>query len=59
MYWSALPQLIPAAAEGLLDDTPFILASTAKDAAALDAYLREHWDVSAGRFGRVRRLNLP
>lgn len=49
----------PAAAEELLVDTPAILATTALDASALDAYLRERWDVSAGRFGRVRRINLP
>jgi hypothetical protein len=49
----------PAEAEVLLADTPAILAATATDAAALDAYLREHWDIAAGRFGRTRRLNLP
>lgn len=49
----------PAEAAGLAADTPSILAFTARDALALDAYLREHWDVSAGRFGRVRRINLP
>ena len=49
----------PAEADRLAADTPAILASTARDVAALNAYLREHWDVSAGRFGRTRRINLP
>jgi hypothetical protein len=49
----------PAVAEALVADTPAILAATAADAATLDAYLREHWNISAGRFGRTRRLNLP
>jgi hypothetical protein len=49
----------PAEAASLAADTPAILAATARDALALDAYLRERWDVSAGRFGRVRRIDLP
>jgi hypothetical protein len=49
----------PAEADRLAADTPAILASTARDALALDAYLREHWDIAAGRFGRTRILKLP
>lgn len=54
-----LAAAFPVEVERLATDTPAILAATARDASALDAYLREHWNIAAGRFGRVRRITLP
>ena len=49
----------PAEADTLVANTPAILLTAAKDVAALDEYLRVHWDIAAGRFGRVRAIRLP
>ena len=49
----------PSEADRLAVETPAILASAARDVAVLNTYLSENWDISAGRFGRTRRINLP
>jgi len=63
-YESVLTQLVaakldqprPGATAQLQADAPVAIALAEQNAARLDGYLREHWGISAGRFGRTRRL---
>lgn len=63
-YESVLTQLVaakldqskPGTTAQLQADAPVAIASAEQNAARLDGYLREHWGISAGRFGRTRRL---
>jgi len=50
-----LVEAYPDEGERIEADAVFAIESAVADARTLDAYLREHWGLSAGRFGRIRR----
>lgn len=46
----------PADMARLESDAPYVLDSAVAGAVALDSYLRKRWGLSAGKFGRIRKL---
>ncbi len=59
-YYEALVQRLveayPADKERLEAESPYVLNSAVEGAKLLDSYLRRHWGLSSGKFGRVRKL---
>gem|GEM_PF-1150784 len=53
-----LDQTRPGTTARLEIDAPVAIVAAEQNAARLDGYLRNHWGISGGRFGRTRRIGV-